>query len=204
MKTLVLVLLMLAPAAAAAQEAAAAAKGDSHGVSVVKTRWHKRVYNPALDEDPMAGARDYRILEQQRREVRRVNTTRVQRGQKEMPMPMQTDQSVAVLPPNETTTYYLYEAKVVNTGAKKIRSLVWTYVLLDHETAREVGRHNFESKVGIGAGKSAGLSAWSTQPPATVVDASKAGRKSREQFAERVDIQRVQYDDGTVWEREQD
>jgi hypothetical protein len=200
MKTIFLVLLMLVPAAAAAQEAPAA-KNDAHGVSVVKTRWQRRVYNPALDEDPMAGARDYRMLEQQRREVRRVNTTRVQRGQKELPTPMQNEQSVANLPPNETTTYYLYEAKVVNTGAKKIRAVVWEYVLFDHETEREVGRHLFESKVGIGAGKSAGLSAWSTQPPAKVLDASKAARKSREQFNERVDIQRVQYDDGTVWER---
>jgi hypothetical protein len=202
MKTLSLMLLMLVPACAAAQEAPAA-QAESHGVSVVKARWQKRVYNPALDEDPMASAPDYRRLELERRETQRVNAARAARGQKALPTPMQNAESTASAPPNETTTYYLYEAKVVNTGAKKIRSLLWEYVLFDHETEREVGRHLFESKVGIGAGKSAGLTAWSTQPPAAIVNASKSHKESHGQFTERVDIRRVEYEDGTVWEREQ-
>ena len=200
MKTLGLVLVMLLPAGAAAQESAAAA-AESHGVSVVKSRWQKRIYNPALDEDPMGGARDYRRLELERREVQRVNAARAARGQTAVPTPMQNADSTASVPPNQTMTYYVYEVKVVNTGARKIRSLVWEYVLSDAETRQEVGRHLFETKVGIGAGKSKGLTAWSTRPPAATVDASKPDRESRGQFAERVDIHRVEYDDGTVWER---
>jgi hypothetical protein len=202
MKIISLVLLMLVPACAAAQEAAAA-KAESHGVSVVKTRWQKRVYNPALDEDPLVGTSNTQDLEIQRRETERANATRARLGRRPLPMPMPSVGGTGRIVPNEKTTYYLYEAKVVNTGAKKIRSLIWEYVLFDPETAREVGRHAFESKVGIGAGKSKGLAALSTQPPATVVDASKSDKESRGQFNERVDIQRVEYDDGTVWEREQ-
>jgi hypothetical protein len=191
---------MLLPAGAAAQEAPAA-KAGSHGVSVVKSRWQKRVYNPALDEDPLAAARDTTRLEQQRREVQRVNATRAQLGRPPLPMPTQTIESLDRLSLSETTTVYLYEIKVVNTGAKKIRSLIWEYVLFDVDTQREVGRHLFESRVGIDVGKSKGLTAWSTQPPATVVDVSKSDKESRGQFSERIDVQRVQYDDGTVWER---
>ena len=203
MKTLSLMLLMLLlPACVAAQEVAAV-KPEAHGVSVVKSRWEKRVYNPALDADPLAGITDKDELENQRRQTQRTNTTRARLGRRQLPIPMPTVEGVGRIPLNETTTYYLYEAKVVNTGAKKIRAVIWEFVLFDPETEREVGRHLFESKVGIGAGKSKGLSAWSTQPPATVVNASKSAKESRGQFSERVDIQRVQYDDGTVWEREQ-
>ncbi len=201
MRTLGLMLLLLVPAAAAAQDAPAA-KGASHGVSVVKSRWQKRIYNPALDEDPLAAARDSTRLEQQRRETQRVNTVRSQLGRPPLPMPTQTVESLDRLAFNETTTVYLYEIKVVNTGAKKIRSLLWEYVLFDEGTQREVGRHLFESRVGIDVGKSKGLTAWSTQPPATAVDVSKSDKESRGQFSERVDVQRVEYDDGTVWERD--
>lgn len=200
MKVPGLLLMVLLPAGAAAQEAAPA-RPESHGVSVVKSRWQKRVYNPALDEDPLAAARDTTRLERQRRETQRVNTIRSQLGRPPLPMPAQTIESLDRLALNETTTVYVYEIKVLNTGAKKIRSLLWEYVLYDQQTEREVGRHLFESKVGIDVGKSKGLSAWSTQPPATVVDVSKTDRESRGQFSERIDVQRVEYEDGTFWER---
>jgi hypothetical protein len=206
MKTLSLVLLLLVlPAGADAQEPAAA-KNESHGVSVVKSRWQKRVYNPALDEDPLDAARDSMRLEQQRRETQRENAVRAQLGRPQLSMPSQTAESInrAALeraPLNEPGTVYVYEVRVVNTGAKKIRSLIWEYVVLDAETQREVGRHLFETKVGIEVGKSKGLTAWSAQPPATVVDASKSDKESRGQYSERIDFQRVEYEDGTVWER---
>jgi len=209
MKILSLVLLVLVlPALTAAQETAAA-RDESHGVSVVKARWQKRVYNPALDEDPLDAARDSMRLEQQRRETQRENAARAQLGRPQLSMPAQTAESINRAaqdraPANEAGTVYVYEVKVVNTGAKKIRSLIWEYVVLDAGTRREVGRHLFESKVGIEVGKSKGLVAWSSQPPATVVDASKPDKESRGQYAERIDVQRVEYEDGTVWERARD
>jgi hypothetical protein len=141
-------------------------------------------------------------LEQQRREVQRVNAIRAQLGRPQLSMPAQTAESLdRPALDGKPMPIYLYEIKVVNTGAKKIRSLIWEYVLLDVETQREVGRHLFESKVGIEVGKSKGLTGWSTQPPATIVDVSKSDKESRGQFSERIDVQRVEYDDGTHWER---
>jgi hypothetical protein len=97
--------------------------------------------------------------------------------------------------------YYLYEVKFSNGGAKKIRSLVWEYVLFDAATRREVGRHSFETKADISAGKTKSLLGLSTSPPATVVDVKQSDKESQGQFSERVEIQRVVYDDGTIWER---
>ena len=201
MKAISLVLLMLVPAVAAAQEASAA-KAESHGISVVKSRWERRIYNPALDEDPLRAARDSSRLEQERRETQRANAVRAQLGRPQLAMPAQTAENLdRVVLNDKPTPIYLYEVKVVNTGAKKIRSLIWEYVVLDAETQREVGRHLFESKVGIDVGKSKGLTGWSTQPPATVVDVSKSDKESRGQFSERIEVQRVEYDDGTIWQR---
>ena len=75
-------------------------------------------------------------------------------------------------------------------------------MLLDAETQREDGRHLFESRVGIDVGKSKGLTGWSTQPPATIVDVRKSDKESRGQYTERIDMQRVEYNDGTFWQRE--
>jgi hypothetical protein len=74
-------------------------------------------------------------------------------------------------------------------------------VLFDSDTQAEVGRHEFESKIAIDVGKSKSLLGASDTPPAAVVHVSKSDKETREQYSDRVDIRRVVYEDGTVWER---
>jgi hypothetical protein len=93
---------------------------------------------------------------------------------------------------------YVYEVKVSNTGAKKIRELVWKYVLLDPDTGREISDHQFTSKVSISPGRSKKLVGHSA-PPA-LVSVARTNRDLRDQYTERVEIRRVEYDDGSVWE----
>ena len=206
MKALGLVLASLLLAGSAAAQTAApvqTAATEPHGVSVVKARWQRRFHNPALDEDPLRAANEARQLERERRETQRINLILAQQGRNQLPMPTQTvpTQPSDILP-NERRDYYLYEVKLSNTGKKKIRSLVWSYVLFDEATQREVGNHAFESKVGLGVGKSKSLMGVSTEPPARIVDVSKSNKETtRGQYTERVEIHRVVYDDGTIWER---
>lgn len=203
MKALGLVLASLLLAGSAAAQTAVPAP-EPHGVSVVKARWQRRVHNPALDEDPLRAANEARQLERERKETQRVNTILAQQGRNQLPMPTQTlpTQTSDILP-YERRDYYLYEVKLSNTGTKKIRSLVWSYVLFDEAAQREVGNHAFESKVGLGVGKSKSLVGFSTEPPASVVDVSKSNKETaRGQYTERVEIHRVVYADGTVWERD--
>ena len=202
MKTLGLMLTTLLLTGSAAAQTAAPAP-EKHGISVVKARWQKRFYNPALDEDPLRAANEARQLERERKETQRVNAILAQQGRNQLPMPTQTipTQPSDILP-NERRDYYLYEVKFSNTGTKKIRSLIWVYVLIDNDTQRQVGSQAFESKIGLGAGKSTSLTGFSTKPPVAVVDVSKSGRETKPgQYLERVEIHRVVYDDGTVWER---
>ncbi|HJQ32346.1 MAG TPA: hypothetical protein VJ866_09210 [Pyrinomonadaceae bacterium] len=202
MKILGLVLLVLIwPALTAAQETAAA-NDDSHGVKILKARWQKRFYNPALDEDPMNASSDAAELTRARQEVSQANTRRVeQRGRYPLPPPTEAPSAKLRPEPGPAGNVYLYEVTVSNRGTKKIRSIVWEYVLYNPATKDEVGHHEFESNVGIEVGKSKSLVGASSMPPASVVHVSQSDKETREQYADRVDIRRVVYEDGTVWER---
>lgn len=198
-----LVLLLMTPllaVAAAGQTPAPAA--EPHGVTVVGGRWDSQFYNPALLEDPMDVSTDAARLNQERREISRVNSTRNERtGRPPLPPPTAPTIKTAKRPSAPPSTLYIYQIRVANTGAKKIRSIAWDYVLFDAATQREAGRNQFESKVSIGVGKTRDLFGSSRTPPAQVVDVSKSDKVERGQYAERVDILRVEYTDGTVWVR---
>ncbi|HEX8353102.1 MAG TPA: hypothetical protein VF611_09400 [Pyrinomonadaceae bacterium] len=208
MKTLGLILLsLLACAPAAAQSPAETPPSPgAHGVSVVKTSWRKQTFNPALMEDPLLASDNTAQLLRQRKEITRENNERAKAGIRLRPLPTQAAGEPAgsptAPPPSDPRVSYLYEVKVVNSGTKKIRSLVWEYVLFDPATEREVGRHSFETKAGIGVGKGQTLSGRSGVPPAAVIDVGQSDRETRGQFAERVEILRVVYEGGSVWERE--
>ncbi len=201
MKTISLVLLMLLPAVAAAQEAAAAAKNEPHGVSVLKARWQKRFYNRAPDEDPGDASSDPAELTRARQAAAQASPGRNEREHITLPPRTEAPSAGYEPQPGRTSTVYVYEATVSNKGTKKIRSIVWEYVLYDPATQAEVGRHEFESKVAIAVGKSKSLRGASSIPPASVIHVSKSDKETREQYADRVDIRRVLYEDGTVWER---
>ena len=199
------VLLMLTPllACAAAAQTPKATPTEPHGVTVVGGRWDREVYNPALLEDPMDISTDAAQLLKERREVSRVNATRNERGGR-TPLPPPSEPSIKTAKrtsPGPATHVYLYQIRVSNDGTKKIRSIVWDYVLFDQITQREMGRNQFESKVSIGVGKTKDLFGSSKTPPATVIDVSKSDKVERGQYAEAVEIQRVEYSDGTFWER---
>ena len=199
MKTLYLVLVVLLLAVAAAAQVPSSPP-DAPGVAVIKTSWRRQVHNPALDEDPFHASREQAELERARKATIKENDVRADLGQERLPLP-----SRAGAPRAESggpTIRYVYEAKISNTGDKAIRKLVWEYALLDPATGRDVGQHRFTSEVSIRPGKSKTLVGHSASPAARVVDASKAGKETqRGQYTERVVIHRIEYDDGSAWER---
>ena len=197
-----LVLLLMTPllAVAAAAQTPTATPTEAHGVTVVGGRWDREVYNPALLEDPMAISDDAAQLQRERREVARINAARTNTARPPLPPP--TEPSIKRSQrssPALATSVYVYRIRVSNGGTKKIRSLVWDYVLFDAATQREMGRNQFESRVSIAVGKTKDLFGSSKMPPAKIVDVSKSDKVERGQYAETVEIQRVVYEDGTVW-----
>jgi len=194
-------LLSLLCAAAAAQEAAATP--PPHGVAVLKARWEKRVNTPPPVYDVTSGDSDQVQLVREQQASLSTNKALIQMGQNPVRPPTAPRAGKKDSPPVDlraNQVYYLYEAKVTNNGAKKIRTLVWDYILVEPGTQQEVGHHQFETKVGLGAGQTKSVTAYSLMPPATTVNVSKSDKQVRGQYTERVDISHVVYEDGTVWE----
>lgn len=197
MKFLNLVLLMLILAAGVSAQASSGAT-DAPGVSVIRHRWRQVVRNPALDEDPFRANNEQREVMRVERETIRQNTIRVQSGQTPLPSPRRRSSTLVIA---DTSTRYVYEANVSNTGSKTIRELEWEYVLFDPTTQRVIGNRRFTTEASIRPGRSKRLIGHSTLPPATVVDVTQTGEQGRGQFSERVIIHRVVYTDGSLWQR---
>lgn len=200
MKVLILVALVLSGGLCAAQTPRD--ENAAPGLAVVENGWRRRlVRNPALDQDPLRPLEDQDRSERIRNEVARQNRVRAAAGKEVTPLPSRN--ATNRLPPRRPAYpyVYIYKVKIINTGAKKIRGLVWEYVLLDSSTGSEVGRHRFATTVSVSPGKSKTLFGHSTLPPASSVDANSAGDAPEGQHSEQVVIKTIIYDDNSVWER---
>jgi hypothetical protein len=92
-----------------------------------------------------------------------------------------------------------YRIVVRNTGAKTIKVVEWDYIFLDPETAKELSRHRFRSRVTIKPGKSARLAEFSATPPTRAISARALGESVRGDFGERVAFSRIEYADKRAW-----
>jgi hypothetical protein len=201
MKLLVAVTLAILSCGLCAAQAPTTEKA-ALGVTIVEHSWRGRlVRNPALDIDPLLSLEDQDRSERIRNEVIRQNEYRAALGKEPAPLPSRNASSRLPQRRPPHPYEYLYRVKIVNTGNKKIRQVIWEYVLVDPATGSEVGRHRFTSKVSVSPGKSQRLYGYSTLPPASIVDAEYAGQKSAGQHSERVVIKTIYYDDNSVSER---
>jgi len=96
---------------------------------------------------------------------------------------------------------FLYKASVKNTSEKIIKAIDWDYVFYEAGTEREINRHQFSSEEKIGAGKSKELSALISAPPTRTVSVYKIDKNERQSLDERVEIVRIEYSDGSAWQR---
>lgn len=172
------------------------------GLTVVEKGWRKLlVRNPALVEDQFALLENQAASERAREDAREQNRNRVLLGKEPAPLPPR-NAPVKLSPPKPGYPFvYVYSVKIINTGVKKIRGIIWEYLLIDPTTGTEVGRHRFASKVSVGPGESATLRGRSTLPPASSVHASEVGEAPEGQHSEQVMIKTIFYTDKSVWER---
>jgi len=98
-----------------------------------------------------------------------------------------------------TSPWYEYRLRVRNVGSKRVKSLLWEYRVVDAPAASAAAtRRLFQCAEELKPGQSKRLRAWTPSAPVTVVSADAAGGTPK---AEAV-INRVEYADGTVWQRE--
>ena len=191
-----ILLLSFAPVSAPAAAQTGVAE-DPPGVLVLGCRWNAHVDRPGWDRDlylnPIEAADAERESVEQGRPANARTTP---------PRPAHAPRKYRPKYPPAGTRGFQYRVKVRNAGAKTVRATAWDYLFVDPESGREVARHAFESRERIKPGGSKELIHFSVSAPTKVVSAGLlGGSDARRPFLERVEVRRVEYTDGSSWER---
>ena len=96
---------------------------------------------------------------------------------------------------------FAYRVKVQNASKKVIEILFWEYQFIDQSNPAAVTRRQFLCGVNVKPDKEKELLAFSLSGPSDVVSVKSLGNKSEPLFKENVVINRVEYADGTIWQR---
>jgi hypothetical protein len=208
MRVLSLLLLFLLLASIAAAQAPSS-QPDAPGIAVIKMTWRMEGRNNSLDVDPLRGAEQLGQWQRAQQEAMQENVLRAEKNLPQLPIPQGAapDPRRGAQPDPIGRRYYgaspgyIYEVRFRNTGLKTVRGLVWEYVLFDPDTQLELGRHSFTSKKSISPSKSKTLFGRTASRPAPVIRVVTAGNPSLPHYFEQVVIQRIVYDDGSVWKR---
>lgn len=96
---------------------------------------------------------------------------------------------------------YQYTAEIRNDDVKKIKGLVWEYVLSEPGSGKELGRHKFYSFEKIAPGKRKTLHGQTRSSPTSTVSVAALRKDARAPYDERVEFRCVMYEDGTLWRR---
>jgi hypothetical protein len=96
--------------------------------------------------------------------------------------------------------YFIYRASMKNLSPKAIKEIDWDYVFVDAVNGDELDRRQFTSVQNIGPGKQKELVFTLTTPPTRRISVQALDKKERFGIGERVEIVRVTYADGSVWE----
>lgn len=94
---------------------------------------------------------------------------------------------------------FAYKIKVQNTAAKVVEIVFWEFQFQDPADASLVARRQFLCGVNLLAGKSKDLEGFSLSGPSEVVNVNTLANKAENK--ERVLINRVEYSDGSIWQR---
>ena len=189
--------MMLFPTSVIAQEIAQSS--DPGDVSVLEKSWHKEGLSQGRNQNPLAPNEEYLMQVAAQKAVikRRDESLPNQTTEERVPVP-----APRPIPPRiEPSITYVYKIKVKNTGSKIIKAISWDYEFLDPDTQEVLGRRRITSKAKIAPGKIYDLDRRFGTPPTRLVSADKLDKKYRDQFSERVTIHRINYADGTVWQR---
>lgn len=96
---------------------------------------------------------------------------------------------------------YAYRVKVQNSSTKVIEVIFWEYQFAESADSSRLVRRQFLCGVNIKPRKDKELQAFSLSGPSGVVSADSLAGKPGNPSREKVVINRVEYADGTIWQR---
>lgn len=101
----------------------------------------------------------------------------------------------------KATDGYTYRIKVQNPGKNMVEIVFWEYQFHDPADPSLIARRQFLCGVNIPGDKSKELEGFSLSGPSDVVSVGTLANKAENPFKEQVLINRVEYADGSIWQR---
>lgn len=97
---------------------------------------------------------------------------------------------------------FTYKVKVHNTDAKTVKNIFWEYVILESQNRQNQASQQFFCAAKIKSNGRASLQAISSSMPRTKAISAKALADLKNAFEEKVVINRIEYADGSLWQRD--
>ena len=104
-------------------------------------------------------------------------------------------------PQSKPVDGFAYRVKVQNASTKVVEILFWEYQFIDPADPATAARRQFLCGVNIKPEKEKEIQAFSVSGPSDVVSVASLANKSGNPFQEKVVINRVEFADGTIWQR---
>jgi hypothetical protein len=101
----------------------------------------------------------------------------------------------------EPVSGFTYQVKLQNSSVKPIQTIFWEYQFKETANPTNVARRQFLCSAAIKPEKDRELKVFSLLGPSNVVDVKSLGKGADEQFKGGVLVNRVEYVDGTFWQR---
>jgi hypothetical protein len=100
----------------------------------------------------------------------------------------------------KTIDAYSYKIKVQNPTRQAIEIVFWEYQFIDRSNPQNVTRRQFLCVAGLKAGQQKEIQALSLNGPTDVVNVESLANNANP-FDEKVMINRIEYGDGSIWQR---
>ena len=200
---LVMLAILLVSAGVAAQPASPPPDGSN--VTVLKFSWSKE--RVGWEQDPFSGPlENFDEMRVRARNEKRISDAKkggsgseVSRAERDA----KTDAAlVSSIHQSARPRYgFSYRVVVQNNSPKAIKAIDWDYVFVDQNALVEVGRRQFASVEKIAPGKSKELKFFITNPPTRTISVTSLNEGERKGLVEDIAIVRIEYADGTFWQR---
>jgi hypothetical protein len=103
--------------------------------------------------------------------------------------------------PPKTIDAYSYKIKVQNPTSQAVDILFWEYQFIDRSDPQNVTRRQFLCVANLKAGQQKEIQALSLNGPTDVVNIESLSKNAANPFGEKIVINRIEYSDGSIWQR---
>lgn len=186
--TLLLLVLLAAEIPAAAQ--------DDSNLSVLKFGWSH--FHAALADEPEWNAPpDYR-----QRTDREKALAQIQYGDIIKSQELKKAERDAARSTVKSGQIFVYKVKLQNTSSKTVKNFYWEYQVVESANPQNLSARQFFCASQIKADQQRSFEVYSLTPPTTaVISATTLGGDGKNAFAEKAVINRIEFKDGSVWQR---